>query len=122
MASLRALSSTTTSMLRITLLPRFSLNHTQIRTVLTVTAFEKAMQELHGPAWKGFLTAKQKTFVNYKEIGRQQMTEQMQKDMGDKWEAAAAEESAKNYGSREFQDKVQAIKERLAKNQKQVKA
>lgn len=114
MASLRTLSSYTTSTLRGALLPRFSPNHVQIRTVLTVTAFEKAKQELHGQRWKETLNRKQKQYVEYKEQGREQKQKKLQEELGDSWEAAAAEEAAKQYGSRPFQDKVQRLKQELA--------
>ncbi|KAK7744605.1 hypothetical protein SLS53_003491 [Cytospora paraplurivora] len=114
MASLRTLSCSTTSTLRGALLPRFSPSHIQIRTVLTVTAFERAKQELYGQRWKETLSRKQKQYVEYKEQGREQKQQKLQEELGDNWEAAAAEEAAKRYGSRAFQDKVQRLKEQLA--------
>ncbi|ROV98836.1 hypothetical protein VPNG_08386 [Cytospora leucostoma] len=122
MASLRTLSSSTTSTLRGALLPRFSPNHVQIRTVLTVTAFERAKQELYGQRWKETLTRKQKLYVEYKEQGREQKQQKLQKEHGDNWEAAAAEEAAKQYGSHSFQDKVQRLKEKLAAKEEANKA
>lgn len=95
------------------LLPRFSLNHTQIRGVLTVTAFEKAMQEIHGEKWKDSLNRKQKDFVEHKERGREEQMKKMQQELGDKWEAAAAEETARQYASEKFQDKLKRIKKSL---------
>lgn len=107
-----------TLIMRSALLPRFSLNHAQIRTILTLSAFEKAMQEIHGDCWKEKLSRKQKSYVQYKEKGRETHAKNMQDRLGgDKWEAAAAEEAAKNYADEEFQDKVQRLKEKLSKQE-----
>lgn len=100
--------------MRSALAPRFSLNHIQTRTVLTITAFEKAMQELRGDRWKETLNIKQKTYVEYKENRREFTAKKMQAELGDKWEAAAAQQAAEQYASPVFQNKLRDLKAKLS--------
>ncbi|ROV89859.1 hypothetical protein VMCG_09507 [Cytospora schulzeri] len=114
MTSLRTLSSTSTSIMRSSLLPRFTLNHTQIRTVLALSAFEKVLKETRGDRWKETLNAKQKKYVIFKENGREASAKKLQELHGDKWEAVAAEEAATYYATEKFQDKYQTLKQKLS--------
>lgn len=115
MAALRTLSSTSTSIMRSAFLPRFSLNHAQIRTVLTVTAFEKAMEAVHGGSWKQHLNRKQKIYIEHKEGGRERAAQKMKEVLGDDWEAAAAKRAAEHYETPEFKEKFRVVKADLAR-------
>ncbi|ROV90576.1 hypothetical protein VSDG_07457 [Cytospora chrysosperma] len=117
MAFLRSLSSTSTLVMRSALLPRFSLNHAQIRTVLTLSAFEKVMQDIHGAKWREALNSHQKKYVNYKEAGREVRAKQMKEEIGENWEAVAAENAANIYASEKFQAKYQRLKGEMSRDQ-----
>lgn len=95
-----------------TVFPRLNLfNQSQARFkwTLRVTAFEQAMQELYGDAWKERLNNRQMSFVIYHERSREKRRQELQKKASGAWGAPSLEDDNRQPES-EWRKKVEKKK------------
>lgn len=74
-----------------------------------MTAFEQAMQELYGDAWKERLNSRQVSFVIYHERSREKRRQELQKKASGAWGAPSLEDDKRQPES-EWRKKVEKKK------------
>ena len=79
-------------------------------SALRVTAFEQAMQELYGEAWKQQLNSRQRTFVKFHEQQRQKRTKGVDERKARGWDARYAEGVDERQPEWEWREKVEKKK------------
>ncbi|KAK7748705.1 hypothetical protein SLS53_000727 [Cytospora paraplurivora] len=79
---------------------------------LRVTAFEQAMQEIHGETWKQQLNNRQRSFVKHHEAKRE-MRERQRKSAADTAEADRVRLPEQRQSESEWRDKVEKKKKEI---------
>lgn len=93
--------------------PRLSpFNQTQARfqSALRVTAFEQAMEELYGDAWKEKLNNRQMSYVTLHERRREEMRQTLQKKVSGAWGAPVLDKAEDRQSDFEWRRKVEKKK------------
>lgn len=91
-------------------LNQFNQNQTRFQSALRVTAFEQAMEELYGDAWKEKLNNRQMSYVTHHERRREEMRQRLQRKASGAWGAPVLDEAEDRQPEPEWRRKVEKKK------------